>query len=465
MLIPDSGAPILTAAAMRAAEAAAIVAGTSALTLMERAAAGCARAILAYAPARRATVLCGPGNNGGDGYGIALLLAAAGVSVTVAADGPPTADPAASMAARWTGPVVPMAEAPAAPLIVDALFGTGLARPLPAATQAAIDRLRGTRARVVAIDIASGLDADTGRALGHPLAAELTVALGAAKPGHVLGDGAALTGRLAVVDLGIPIDSTIAFTAPPRLAPLARDTHKYRRGWVMVVEGTPGHGGASGLAGLAALRTGAGLVTLAGEGNPLPALALMRRSDDEAAALLTDARLGAVVIGPGMEADARARGWLKRLSWAGKPLVIDAGALRLLPGGPIGAPAVLTPHEGEFTQAFGPVGDDRLAAVQAAARSSGAVVLLKGAATIIAAPDGRAAINAHAAPWLATAGAGDVLTGMIAGLIAQGLPLFEAAQTAAWLHGEAGLRLGPGGIADDLVTGLPAVLASLSSGL
>ncbi len=460
MLKPDSGPTIVSAAAMRAAEAAAIAGGTSALTLMERAAAGAARAIMAFAPARRATVLCGPGNNGGDGYGIACLLDDAGVAVTVAADAPPTSEPAATMARRWTGPVVPLSEAPAAPLIVDALFGTGLTRPLPDSVQAALDRLQGV-GRVVAIDIVSGLDADTGKALGRVLPAELTLSFGAAKPGHVLGEGAFVTGRLAVVDIGIAIESPLAFTARPQLLGPGREAHKYARGWVMVVEGTPGHGGASGLAGLAALRTGAGLVTLAGEGGPMPALALMRRNDDEAAALLTDKRLGAVVIGPGMEADARARGWLKRLSWAGKSLVIDAGALRLLPRGPIGAPAVLTPHEGEFTQLFGPVGDDRLGAVQAAARTSDAVVLLKGAATIIAAPDGRTAINAHACPFLATAGSGDVLAGMIAALIAQGLPLFEAAQVAAWLHGEAGLRLGPGGISDDLVASLPAVLAAL----
>lgn len=460
MFICDSGQKLVTTADMRAAEAAAIAAGTPALTLMERAAAGAARAILAYAPARRATVLCGPGNNGGDGYGIAIMLAAAGVKVTVAALAPPQGEPATSMAARWTGPTVPLAEAPPAPLIVDALFGTGLGRPLAEAVQAVLDRLRGS-GRVVAVDIASGLDSDTGAALGQPLAAELTVSFAAAKPGHVLGEGAALSGRMAIVDIGIDVPDGLAFTARPRLVGPAPNAHKYGRGWVMVVEGTPGHGGASGLVGLAALRCGAGLVTLAGEGEHLPALALMRRNDEEAAGLLNDKRLGAVVIGPGMEANARARGWLKRLSWAGKPVVIDAGALRLLPEGPIGVPAVLTPHEGEFSQLFGRVGDDRLAAVRRAAALSGAVVLLKGPATIIAAPDGRAAINAHAAPWLATAGSGDVLAGMIAALLAQGLPLFEAAQAGAWLHGEAGRRLGPGGIADDLVSGLPAVLASL----
>ena len=460
MLIFDSGMPLVTAAAMRAAEAAAIAAGTPALTLMERAANAAARAILAYAPARRATVLCGPGNNGGDGYGIAQRLAEAGVKVTVAAAAPPAAEPAATMAARWTGPVVPLAEAPPAPLIIDALFGTGLTRPLPDSAQAALDRLRG-QGRVVAIDIASGLDSDSGVAHGRPLAAELTVSFAAAKLGHVLGEGPAHSGRLAVVDIGIAPATPLAFTARPRLAGPARAVHKYGRGWVMVVEGTPGHGGASGLSGLAALRTGAGLVTLAGQGTHLPALSLMRRSDEEAAALLTDARLGAVVIGPGMESDTRARGWLKRLSWADKPLVIDAGALRLLPAGVIGAPAVLTPHEGEFAALFGPVGDDRLATVQAAAARCGAVVVLKGPATIIAAPDGRAAINVHATPWLATAGAGDVLAGMIAAIIAQGLPLFEAAQMACWLHGEAGLALGAGAIADDLVAALPAVLKAL----
>ena len=464
MFIIDSGQPLLATAAMRAAEAAAIAAGTSALTLMERAAAGAARAILAYAPARRATILCGPGNNGGDGYGVALQLAAAGVTVTVAADAPPTTEPAATMARRWHDAgraVVALADAPPSPLIIDALYGIGLSRPLPAGVQGAIDRLHGA-GRVVAIDIASGLDADTGQLHGRPLPAELTVAFGAAKPGHVLGDGAAVSGRLAVVDIGVPLASDLRLTAPPRLVGPGAAAHKYTRGWVMMVEGTSGHGGAAGLTGLAALRSGAGLVTLAGEaGGRAPALALMRRSDDEGAALLADPRMGAVVIGPGMEAGPRGRGWLRRLQWAGRPTVIDAGALRLLDAGVLGMPAVLTPHEGEFAQLFGPVGSDRLAAVRAAAARTETVVLLKGPATIIAAPDGRAAINAHAAPWLATAGSGDVLAGMIAALLAQGHPLFEAACAAAWLHGEAGRRLGPGGIADDLVASLPAVLAAL----
>jgi ADP-dependent NAD(P)H-hydrate dehydratase / NAD(P)H-hydrate epimerase len=240
---------------------------------------------------------------------------------------------------------------------------------------------------------------------------------------------------------------------------LTRDTHKYARGSVLVVEADLG--GAASLAGLAALRMGAGMVTLAGEGTTLPALALMRRTDAAAFPMLADPRLRSVVIGPGLGDEARGRDWLRRLIGGPRALVIDAGALGLLDGAPIGCPAVLTPHEGEFTRLFGPPGHDRVAAVRAAARAVDAVVLLKGAATIIAAPDGRAAINAHAAPWLATAGAGDVLAGMIGSLLAQGLAPFEAAQVAAWLHGEAGQQLGPGGIADDLVALLPTVLASL----
>uniref|UniRef100_UPI0013DD7695 NAD(P)H-hydrate dehydratase n=1 Tax=Sandarakinorhabdus rubra TaxID=2672568 RepID=UPI0013DD7695 len=212
---------------------------------------------------------------------------------------------------------------------------------------------------------------------------------------------------------------------------------------------------------LAALRIGAGLVTLAGDGGALPALALMRRCDAAALPLLDDPRLKSVVIGPGLATDARAQDLLRRLRDGQRPLVIDAGALALLDGGALGCPAVLTPHEGEFIRLFGGIGVDRIAAVQAAARQVGAVVLLKGASSIIAGPDGRVAINAHASPWLATAGSGDVLAGMIGGLLAQGLDPFAAAQAAAWLHGEAGRRLGPGGIADDLVALIPAVLASL----
>jgi hydroxyethylthiazole kinase-like uncharacterized protein yjeF len=401
-------------------------------------------------------VLCGPGNNGGDGYGIAGHLAAAGVAVTVAATAAPRGEPAATMAARWVGAVVPLAQAPPAPLIIDALFGSGLARPLGDDVDCALDRVRGA-GRVVAIDIASGIDADTGAVLGRPLQPHLTLALGALKPAHVLEPAA--HGRMAVVDIGIAPASDTRLVAPPRRLPLAASTHKFARGWVLVVEGASA--GAAGLAGLAALRSGAGLVTLVGDGAGLPALAMMRRPETDAATLLADGRVGAVVVGPGLHDGARARAWLDAAQAAGKPLVIDAGALACLDGRRLAVPALLTPHEGEFARAFGAPGADRLAAVRAAAAVTQAVVLLKGPATIIAAPDGRVAINTHAAPWLATAGAGDVLAGIAAGLMAQGLDPFDAAGAAAWLHGDAGRRLGPGAIADDLLATLPAVLAAL----
>lgn len=462
MISFTAGPPLLTPAEMRAAEAAAIAAGTPALALMERASVAAALAIRRFSGARSALVLCGPGNNGGDGYGIALALRAAGWRVTVAADAAPASEPAATMAARWGGPVLPLAAATPAPLVIDALYGTGLARPLPEAAQAALDRVRGASA-VVAVDIASGVDAGTGAALGRPLAAALTVTFGAAKRGHVLGAGGGLCGRLVVADIGVAVPEPGArLVARPGLRVPGPDTHKYARGAVLVVAGTGHHCGATRLSALAALRAGAGLVTLAGPGLGLPAEAVMARGDAAGQAMLGDRRLGAVAIGPGLADGDRARDWLALLLASSLPLVLDAGALALVdPDGLDGPNRVLTPHLGEFTRLFGAPGPDAVAAAQAAAARSGCVVLLKGSASIIAAPDGQVAINAHAAPWAATAGSGDVLTGIIAALLAQGLPAFEAAAAGAWLHGDAARRGGPGTIADDLVASLPQVLASL----
>lgn len=463
LLCPGSGRLLLTAAEMRGAETAAMAAGVSGLVLMERAVMAAALAVERALPTGEALVLAGPGNNGGDGFGIATALRRRGWRVTVAADALPGGDAAAAMVAGWGGPVVPLADAAPAPLIIDALFGTGLTRPLPAAVQAVLDRLRG-RGRVVAVDIASGLHADSGAALGRSLAADLTVTFGAAKRGHVLGQGAALSGRLVVADIGVALpDSAARLITGPALRLPAPDTHKYARGAVLVVEGAGHHCGATRLTALAALRSGAGLVTLAGPGLGVPAEAVMRRGDARGPELLADRRLGAVAIGPGLPDDQqRARDWLAAVLVGRIPLVLDAGALALLPPEQLAGPQrVLTPHGGEFARAFGPITGDRVAAVQAAAARSGCVVLLKGSASIIAAPDGRVAVNAHSSPWLATAGSGDVLTGIIAALLAQGLPAFEAAGTGAWLHGAAGRRGGPGMIADDLVAALPAVLAGL----
>ncbi len=465
MLILGNGPPLLGAAAMRAAEAAAIESGVPALRLMERASAAATAAILAALPSRSALVLCGPGNNGGDGYGVALGLRAAGVATQVAAFAPPQAEPAATMAARWDGPVLSLSDAGSAPLIVDALFGTGLGRQLPAEASAVLERLAGCASAVAALDISSGIEADSGAALGPALAADLTIAFGAAKYGHVQGQGARLRGRLVIADIGLDLGSSPhCLVGRPRRQLLPAESHKYTRGHVLVVAGEARHGGAAGLAALAALRVGAGLVTLIGPTGQPPALALMRRSDSHGEALLADPRTRAVLIGPGLGVAERSRRWMARLMDTGLPLVLDAGALALVdPGRMLAreAPLVLTPHEGEFRALFGDLGENRIGAVQAAASASGATVLLKGPETIIAAPDGRLQVNLHAPADLATAGSGDVLAGIIAGLLGQGMSGFEAAAAAAWLHGEAARRHGPGLIADDLPGLLPAVLAAL----
>ena len=463
MLTLRPGAAIVTAAEMRAAEAATIAGGIPAAVLMDRAAAAATRAIRLFAPSRTALVLCGPRNNGGDGFGVAARLRAAGVDVQVAAMSLPQTSPAADFAARWAGPIVSFAEAEPAGVIVDALFGTGLTRPLGTDVQALLDRLRPQRRTVVALDLPSGIDSDTGAALGAPLAADLTIAFGARKRGHVLGAGRRACGRLVVADIGVAIPAPqLHLVAPPQLQPLADDVHKYQRGGVLVIAGAAA--GAARLAALAALRTGAGAVTIAG--STPPADAIMTASDEAARPLLGTGKIRSVALGPGLADAQRNRDWLLRLLAGPTPLVLDAGALALLDGpqdlfGTAVAPRVLTPHAGEFARLFGPPGPDPVSAVRAAAVVSGGTVLLKGRETIIAAPDGRAAINTHATPWLATAGSGDALTGIIAALLAQGLAPFEAAQAGAWLHGDAGLRGGAGMVADDIPALLPQVLAAL----
>ncbi len=462
MLILPPSAPVLTPDTMRRAESATILSGVPALLLMERAAAAAARVIGRFAPGIPILVLCGPGNNGGDGYGVAALLTAAGHRVRVASASPARSAPALTMAARWTAPVEALADCAPAPLIVDALYGTGLARVLPDDIQAALDRLQKAKATVIALDIPSGIDARNGDALGRPLAADLTIAFGALKCGHVLGAGAELSGRIVIADIGLGEQvASLHLVPPPLRTRLAPDVHKYRRGSVLVIEGSPNRGGAAQLTALAALRAGAGAVTLVGEGNSIPANAIMRRSDAEGLALLFDTRTTAIAIGPGLADHRRSRDWLARILAGTIPAVIDAGALALMPPSRQSLPVVLTPHEGEFARLFGAPGPDRVAAALAAAGQTGAVVVLKGPQTIIAAPNGQAAVNTHATPWLASAGSGDVLTGIIAALLAQGMPPFEAACAGTWVHGDAGLRGGIGLIADDLPALLPQVLAGL----
>ena len=467
---------VLTAAEMRAAEIAAIREGATARALMERAGADAARAILAFDPADSAVVVCGPGNNGGDGYVVARHLAAAGVAVVVAAAAPSRADPARAAAADWAGSVVALADAAPAALLIDALYGIGLTRALAGDEQAALDRLAAAARTRVALDLPSGAASDDGGLFGAPPRFDLTIAFGALKPAHCLEPARSRCGRVVVAGLGLDLPGDLTDNPPPRLRTLDPATHKFARGHLIVVAGPSGHGGAARLAALAGLRAGAGLVTLAVAAEALAEHAtrldavMLRVADDGAGLtlLLDEPRVSAAVIGPGLGHDARARGLAEAALAAAKPLVLDGDVFTLFAGDPAGlaariaGPVVLTPHEGEFARLFGELPGSKVDRARAAAALSGAVVVLKGPDTVIAAPDGRARINCHAAPWLATAGSGDVLAGIAAGLLAQGGGAFDAACAGVWLHGDCGVRGGPGLTADDLPGLLPAVLAGLA---
>jgi len=469
--------PVLDVAGVRAAEAAlmaemrasAALGGNDLLALMERAGRAGAAAVLAFAAPREVLVVCGTGNNGGDGYVVARHLAAAGVAVRVAVTGAPASDSAKAMAARWAGPVEPVADCSAAVVLVDAVFGVGLRRAIDPAVMAQLRRLAAASQTVVALDLPSGLMADDGA--GECVAAALTVAFGALKPVHLF--AAAKCGRVVVAGLGLDLGGATlwATAAPPSLEPGA-DSYKYARGAVLTLGGPAGQGGAARLTAKAALRAGAGLSMIACPAGALAENAarldavMVREADDSAAmtALLGKHRFAAVAAGPGLGDDP---GRLAAVLASGVPVVLDADVFTFFAGDPdrlaaaLTGSAVLTPHEGEFVRLFGNLPGSRLDRVRAAAARVGAVVLLKGAATVIAAPDGRAAINAHATPWLATAGSGDVLTGIVAALLAQGYDAFDAGCAGAWLHGDAGRRLGAGLTADDLPEALVAVLAAL----
>lgn len=468
---------------MGEADRLAIAAGVPGPVLMAHAGRAVADAICERWRPRPVTLLCGPGNNGGDGFVVARLLAERGWPVRLALLGERSAlkGDAAHHAALWTGPVEPLSPecVDGAGLVVDALFGAGLSRPLeglPAET------LRLVAAPLVAVDTPSGVHGSTGAVEGYAPQAALTVTFFRAKPGHWLYPGRGLCGELVIADIGIPPD--VLTTIRPqtwrntpalwRLPDARTDDHKYRRGHCLVATGTMP--GAARLAAHAALRTGAGLVSVAAPADglaslaALPAAVIVRPCPHlpAFAALAGEPRVTGVVIGPGAGADGRTRRRVLAALDHGKPSVIDADAITAFAGEPerlfaalARAPAVLTPHEGEFGRLFPDIAGDKLSRARAAAAHAGAVVLLKGPDTVIAAPDGRATINANALAWLATAGSGDVLSGIIGGLLAQGLPPFEAAAAAAWLHGAAAAAHGAGLIADDLPELLAAALAAV----
>jgi NAD(P)H-hydrate epimerase len=484
---------VLTTRQMYEADRLAIAGGIAGSALMEAAGAAVAGAVMSRRAPQPVLVLCGPGNNGGDGFVAARHLAAAGWPVRVALLGPRDAlkGDAAGAAAAWRGAVLPLDDAaPAAgELVVDALFGAGLGRPLDGRPAELARRCAALGSAVVAVDVPSGLPGDGAEPLGGlAFRAETTVTFFRKKPAHLLMPAREFCGEVILAEIGIPA-AVLAGIAPKTcengpavwLAEFpwrGAAAHKYQAGHLLVAGGTAVTGAAQ-LACRAGLRIGAGLVSVACDAASLPIYAvanpgvitlnLPAAADFETA--LEDPRRNAVVVGPGNGVTDGTRQRAAAAIRAGKRAVLDADALTVFQDAPaalwrlVAAAAegqvVLTPHDGEFARLFTDIAGNRLERAVAAAGRSGAVVVLKGPDTVVAAPDGRAAINGGAPPWLATGGTGDVLAGMIGGLLAQGMPAFEAAAAAVWLHGCAAAGLGPGMIAEDLPAALPAVLRAL----
>ena len=447
--------PILTAEAMRAAEAAAIGTGTSVEALMERAGAALAEAAFLYAGKRPMLIICGPGNNGGDGYVAARHLRQRGVPVRVAALAEPGSEAARWAQKEWGGWVEDFATAEPAAVLIDCLFGTGLKRSLDETTSARLAELGSGSQITIACDLPSGVETDSGALLSPIPDCDMTLTFGALKPAHRLMPAMAQMGRVVLANIGICVSVETAWheIGRPALPPLAPDTHKYRRGLVQALAGEMP--GAIALAATAAARTGAGYVRVSTSRiiDNLPSAIVQTDT-----ATLEDGRIGCVLVGPGMGGVPQV---LTLALTAKAPVVIDADAISQI-GDPErlrGQDAVITPHEGEFVRLFGDLEGSKTNRALAAASKSGAVVVYKGPDTLVAAPDGRLGFAPPAPAWLASAGTGDVLAGMIAALRAQGLAGFEAASAAVWLHGRAAEIAGPAMIADDLVKAIPGALA------
>jgi hydroxyethylthiazole kinase-like uncharacterized protein yjeF len=490
---------LLTTVEMAEADRLAIADGIPGIALMENAGRAVAEAVASRHPVGSpVVVVAGPGNNGGDGFVAARLLAEQGYRARMLLFGSRDRlkGGAAEAARRWQGTVE--AATPdrlaGANVIVDALFGAGLDRPVEGAAREMIDAINAAGVPVVAVDLPSGIAGGSGAVMGIAVRATETVTFFRRKPGHVLLPGRLHCGTVSVADIGISdavlehVRPRTSLNAPELWAahfPVPRsDAHKYARGHAVVLSGGLAHTGAARLAASGALRAGAGLVTLA---SPAEALAVnaaastsvMVRSVDGPAELdtfLQDRRLSALVLGPGGGVGEGMRAMVQAALATDRAVVLDADALTSFADRPQAlfdaiaqresAATVLTPHDGEFARLFKGIGQppdspSKLARARAAAERSGAVIVLKGADTVVAAPDGRAAIAQNAPPWLATGGSGDVLAGIVAGLLAQGMPAFEAAAAAVWLHGEAGNEAGPGLIAEDLPEALRAVYGRL----
>jgi NAD(P)H-hydrate epimerase len=469
---------------MAAADAAAIAAGTPGTALMETAGKAVARALAERYAKQPVLVLCGPGNNGGDGFVAARHLTGMGwpVTLTLLTGAAELRGDAAWAAGQWNGAIA----APSLdlldgrPLVIDALFGAGLTRRIDGVAAGLIERLNHDKLSVVAVDVPSGLHGDTGEVMGTAPHAELTVTFFRGKPGHYSLDGLRRCGALQIVDIGIPpaVLDTIAPLLWRNEPPLWVDAlgrsdpgdHKYVRGHLTILGGEHATGAAR-MAALAARRAGAGVVTIASSEQ---VAAIYRAAEpgnlintDTVERLVEDLRRNAFLIGPGSGVNARTREAVLATLGAGRAVALDADAMTVFADDParlfsaIKSPALLTPHEGEFKRLFPGLAAaaGKVERVRAAAQLSGATVLLKGADTVIAAPDGRAVINIHAPASLATAGSGDVLAGIAAGLMTRGLEPLAAGAAAAWIHGESAYRFRtPGLIAEDLLANLPEAL-------
>ncbi|NKB45562.1 MAG: NAD(P)H-hydrate dehydratase [Alphaproteobacteria bacterium] len=491
MTVNIQGQEVLTTAQMYAADAAAGAAGVSSLSLMEIAGFKVANEIRARWSRQRVAVLCGPGNNGGDGFVVARLLRKAGwpVRLGLLGDVATLKGDAAINAGRWVSGGGKVEELTAelalwGGLAVDALFGAGLSRPLDGIALEVVSALKRHQTPCVAIDMPSGVSGDTGRIIGENLEAwvqsALTVTFFRPKPGHLLQPGRLMCGDLVVADIGIPaavldeirpalvVNGPGPWALPEAFGPLTR---KYHRG-LSVIYGSADMSGAARLAAAAARRVGAGLVKVCAPEVARPiymsnAPGLMFEAARDPLEL-PDQRATAVLLGPGFGVGADTRQKVLSLLEADRATVLDADALTSFANEPESlfsaiencqADVVLTPHSGEFSTLFGSAaGRDKLKVTQAAAAASGAVVVFKGSDTVIAAPEGMAAISVNAPPWLATAGSGDVLAGLICGLLAQGMLGWPAACAGVWLHGEAAQTVGQGLIAEDLVDAIPEIL-------
>ena len=479
---------VLSVAQMAAADRASIAAGTDGLTLMQNAGDAVAREIMRRWPARAVVVLCGPGNNGGDGFVAATMLGQHGWPVRVALLGSRERlkGDASFHAQRWAGTVAALSPQAldGAALVVDALFGSGLDRPLDALVVATLAHAATLGVPVIAIDVPSGVAGDSGAA-NAAAAATCTITFARKKPAHLLLPGRALCGDILVADIGISAQVIAALEVDVwenqpsswlQQLPLSRPAgNKYSRGHALLYGGYP-MTGAARMAARAAARIGAGLTTVAvsEQGFPIYAAALtsimVQPLQDEQAfeRLLHDKRYSAFLIGPGAGLSDLTRSRALSMLATRRPVLLDADAISVFADQPqqlfdaVRGACVMTPHDGEFARLFDTAGD-KLTRARRAAKSSGAVIVLKGADTVIAAPDGRAFINGNAPATLATAGSGDVLGGIITGLLAQGMDAFFAAAAAVWIHGDAAAEFGPGLLAEDLPDLMPGVLRRLAA--